>query len=224
MIQIIYVKRFCSYNLSGPTGAIQVNIKPTSGSVVGDQTVELQAKSGCKVLDGRSTDKETRIARAGGNGYSSQNSVSFSTVPAGSFSVRIQYKGQWTGYKGVDVVSAQNKTVEFTVDGETPTSTPTPTPLPKSTCAVEVPSISGTDPLTANLAYSAKYSGNKYVAGAQWDFTGDGSWDTDMSLSNGSLAHTFSSAGSYTIKLRLKMSDEELTETCSKTITLTSGK
>lgn len=224
------VDNSCSYDLSGPTGAVQVNIKPKSNQVVGDQIVELQAKSGCKVLDGRSTDKQTMIARAGGNGYSSQNSVNFSTVPPGSYSVRIQYKGQWTGYSGVDAVASQLKTVEFTVDGEVPPATPAPTPTPKTTCVVGIVSKSSeTVPSTVTLTaganiYKPPNLADKYITAAQWDFNGDGIWDTDMSASSYQMIpREYTEAGNYTVKARVQLSDGETTDTCSNSFSLSAN-
>lgn len=76
------------------------------------------------------------------------------------------------------------------------------------------------NPLTVQFAYAAKYKISKYVTGAQWDFEGDNKWDTDMSLSNGTIAHVFSKEGSYNVKLQLQMSDGEITPVCSKTVTV----
>ncbi len=212
----------CNYELIGPTGAIKINIKPQGGMVVGDQTVELHAQSGCKVLDGKSTDTQIMIARAGGNGYSSLNTVTYSTVPAGSYTARIQYKGQWTNYSSVNAVSGSSRDLDFYVSGSTPptpTPTPTPTPLPKTTCSINVGSINS---LTVQFIYSANiYSPtNKYMTGAQWDFDSNGSWDTDMSQSNGNISHTYPNAGTYNVRLHLQMSDGEITDACSTTITL----
>lgn len=117
-----------------------------------------------------------------------------------------------------------------------PTVSPSPTPVTpnystntSSTCAINVgatpldPNSNFDNPLTVLLTYSAHYTGNKYVTGAQWDFNGDGNWDTDMSLSNGSIPHTFPRSGSYNIKMQLRMSDGTMTPVCSKTATIPIG-
>lgn len=209
----------CNYNLSGPTGAVQVNIKPSSGQVVGDQIVELQAKSGCKVLDGRSSDKQTMIARAGGNGYSSQNSVTFSTVPAGSYSVRIQYKGQWTGSSGVDVVATQQKIVEFSVEGATPQPTPTPTPKPKPVCSILIlPSTSGTAPFQASVC-AGNNSPSQQIQQEFVDYTGDGSWDY-QGPQYGCHSYTYQNSGTYTPKVKISNSDGEESDVCQTTVTV----
>lgn len=61
------------------------------------------------------------------------------------------------------------------------------------------------------------------MTGAQWDFDGNGSWDTDLSQSNGTISHNFGKAGSYNPKLQLKISDGKMTPICTKTITVSSG-
>lgn len=129
----------------------------------------------------------------------------------------------------------------------TATTTPTPNPAasPKasptpssssgtsntttSTCSINVqatPLDSNSffdSPLTVELIYSAQYTGNKYVTGAQWDFNNDGVWDTDMSLANGTIAHTYPDNNSYVVRLKLQMSDGEITPVCSKTIIIPIG-
>lgn len=111
----------------------------------------------------------------------------------------------------------------------TPALTNTPTPAPKSSCGINVlatpldPNSNFDNPLTVQFTYSATPVGNKYMSGAQWDFAGNASWDTDMSQSNGTIAHTFPSNGNYNVKLQLKMSDGEITPTCSKNITVPMG-
>ncbi|HPJ16660.1 MAG TPA: PKD domain-containing protein [Candidatus Woesebacteria bacterium] len=215
------VDNSCSYDLNGATGAVKIDIKPQSNLVVGDQIVELHAKSGCKILDGRSTDTQTLIARAGGNGYSSINSVTYSSVPPGSYSVRIQYKGQWTGYQNVTAVTGQSRTVEFLVSGDNPPPTSTPTPAPKPTCQINIMSASsGPAPFTANFVYGAIYQGSgNYVTGARWDWTGDGNWDTDMLL-DGNVNHTYADPGSYTVKMQVQTADGLISDPCTALITV----
>lgn len=109
-------------------------------------------------------------------------------------------------------------------------ATPTPTPAPvvrKNTCDVNV--IYGkldpsqiSSPLLVTLIYSFISYNNVYMTGAQWDFDGDGSWDTDMSQSNGTIEHTFSNSGTYNVKLRVKGSDGSITDVCSKSVTVNS--
>ncbi|MFH0937439.1 MAG: hypothetical protein V1808_04045 [Candidatus Daviesbacteria bacterium] len=210
----------CPYILTGPTGAIKVDIKPRSGLVVGDQIVELQARSGCKVLDGRSTDKQTMIARAGGNGYSSLNSVSYSTVPEGPYSVRIQYKGQWTGYTDVNAVATQGRTVEIIVEGSTPSPTPTPTPKPKPICSVTVvPSSSGTAPYEASVCVGNNTNPYQAVQQEFVDYDGNGSWDY-QGPSYGCHAYTFQNPGTYSPKAKIIGVSGEESDICQTSATI----
>lgn len=208
----------CPYDLTGPTGAIKVDIKPQTGLVVGDQTVELQARSGCKVLDGRSTDKQTMIARAGGNGYSSQNSVTYSTVPAGPYSVRIQYKGQWTEYRNIDAVSTQSRTVEIFVEGGTPPSTPTP--VPKPICSVIVmPSNTGTAPYQASVCVGNNSNPYQSVQQEFVDYNGDGNWDY-QGPSYGCHSFTFQNQGSFSPKAKIVGTSGQESDVCQTSVTI----
>ncbi|MFV1917589.1 MAG: PKD domain-containing protein [Patescibacteria group bacterium] len=103
-----------------------------------------------------------------------------------------------------------------------PTVVPSVNPVPTSTCGI-VTSVSGSNPLAVNLAYSVTPVNNSYMTGAQWDFDGNGSWDTDLSQSNGSTTHTYPTSGTYKVKLRLQMSDGTFTNTCSKSVTVPQG-
>lgn len=94
----------------------------------------------------------------------------------------------------------------------------------KNTCNVNIVygKLGGTkpDPLMVTLVYSFSGEGDAYMTGAQWDFNGDGNWDTDMSQSNGTVEHTYSSGGNYNVKLRLQASDGSTTDVCSETVSL----
>lgn len=129
--------------------------------------------------------------------------------------------------------SSPTATAPTPVPTNTPSPAGKPAPAAKSACAINVsaspldPSASFDNPLTVQLTHSefpvdGKYM-TGYMTGAQWDFDGNGSWDTDMSQLNGSIAHTFASGGNYDVKLQLKMSDGEITPTCSKTVTVPMG-
>ncbi len=101
--------------------------------------------------------------------------------------------------------------------------TPTPTPkLSSATCTVNF--LAGDNTQSVRLVYGANYVGtNNYVAGVQWDWNGDGKWDTDTALNNGNINHTFPSNGTYNVKLRLQMSDGLFTSVCSKSVTIPYG-
>jgi hypothetical protein len=204
----------CNYDLVSSTGAVKVNIQAQSGILVGDQTVELQAQSGCKVLANKSTDKDTRIARQG------NPSVNFSSVPPGSFSVRVRYKDLWTNYQNISVNSGQQTTTTITVSGDTPTNTPTPTPKPKPTCynPIVYPSSTGNAPYSVTLQPQGMGGAAGYMVAYEWDFTGDGSWDATGSLD--AQNYTYSSPGTYTVKMRVLASNGEYSDVCQTTVTV----
>lgn len=103
-----------------------------------------------------------------------------------------------------------------------PTSQPTTAAAvagKKPTCSINVlSSDQGANVSRLIYAYEAN-GGSRYMIAAQWDFDGDGSWDTDMSSGNGEVTHTFSPGG-HTIKLKVKGSDEIVTDVCSKYVNI----
>ncbi len=203
-----------SYNLSVATGAVKVAVKASSGVVVGDQLVEIMAQSGSKVLVNKSSDKDTQVARQG------SNTVTFSAVPPGPYTVRAQYKGQWTGNYNVNVSSGQEAYVEIVVVGDTPTAAPTPTPKPKPECfnPVIYPSSTGTAPYDVLLQPGGSAGSSGGMVGYQWDYTGDGSWDTEVSPN--AINYTYQTAGTYNVKMRVLGSNGEYSNTCQTTLTV----
>lgn len=204
------------YNLTGATGAVKVLISAQSGVLVGDQIVELKAQSGSKVLVNKSTDVDTRIARQG------TPEVTFSTVPPGPYSVRVKYKADWGGYSNINVSSAQQTTTTVTVPGDpapSPTPTPTPTPLPKPVCIgiTVYPASNGPAPLSVTLQPNASSGSAGGISGYQWDFTGDGGWDTGVSPD--AQNYIYSSIGVYTVKLRVLGTNGQYSDSCQTTIT-----
>lgn len=117
-----------------------------------------------------------------------------------------------------------------TSTSSTKTSTPTPTPTSttkKNTCEVSV--IYGkllggaSDPLLVTLVYSYYSHNSAYMTGAQWDFDGNGTWDTDLKQSNGDIEHTYPKSGTYTPRLQLQGSDGSMTDVCAKQVTIDNG-
>lgn len=103
-----------------------------------------------------------------------------------------------------------------------------PTPAsPKNTCDVNViyGKLGGgaSDPLLVTLIASFTSHNSAYLTGAQWDFDGNGSWDTDLKQLNGNMEHTYPQAGTYTAKLQVQGSDGSMTDVCSKSLTVPSG-
>lgn len=112
----------------------------------------------------------------------------------------------------------------------TPTSTNLPSPTPTSSpniaskCSVNVLADENSQ-MAAKLVYGLynESGGSNTMVGAQWDFDGDGSWDTDVSLQNGTITHTFPSQGTYNVRLRLELTDGSFTEPCTKQLSLPMG-
>lgn len=113
-----------------------------------------------------------------------------------------------------------------TVPTTTSISTPTP-PAEKNTCAVNViyGKLGGgaSDPLLVTLVAAFTSSNGAYLAEAQWDFDGNGSWDTDSKSLNGNMEHTYPQAGTFTPKLQVKGSDGSMTGVCNGSLTVPSG-
>lgn len=208
----------CPYDVNSPSGAIEVQIKPKNDLVIGDQIVELQAKNGCKVLGG--SDKQIEIARSRGQGYSSMNWANYSAVPAGSYSVRIQYKGEWTSYTNVDAVSVQRKIVEFTVEGSAPAPTPTATPKPKPICSIFVsPGSVGTAPFGAKVCVGNSSNPYQEIKQELVDYDGNGSWDY-QGASYGCHDYTFQNPGTYTPKAKIISTSDEGSDDCQTSVTI----
>jgi len=104
-----------------------------------------------------------------------------------------------------------------------PTATPIPNPTnpPSSSgasCQVVANPGFGPAPLTVSLSYSVSNLGESYVTGIQWDYNGDGNWDSDMSLNNGSVNYTYSTVGVFNPRMRLQLSNGQTTDPCSTSI------
>lgn len=127
-----------------------------------------------------------------------------------------------TNKTATTAISLNNNTPSST---KTPAQTPTPSPTLasvtyKPTCSVRS-ADNGYAPLKADLSYDVQpgSTNNLSVLAAQWDYTGDGSWDTPLDTSFRSTNYTYNQAGDYTVKLQLNTS-EGMTDICSKKITV----
>lgn len=204
-----------SYDLTGPTGAVRVDIVPKAGVLIGDQIVELMAKSGYKVLDGKSTDKLTAIVRQG------RPEGSFSTVPPGPYKVRVRYKDQWSSEYDVKVESAKQSIIVVEVSGDpAPTLTPTPTPKPKPVCSVlMMPSSTGAAPFQSSVCIGNNSNPYQGVQQEFADYDGDGNWDY-QGQSYGCHAYTFQNPGTYTPKGKIIGVSGDESEVCQTTVTI----
>lgn len=93
-----------------------------------------------------------------------------------------------------------------------PTSIPTSTPFPKITCNINSSTAAGWSPLYVDFSYSA--SDQSRITGSQWDLDGDNNYESETSTPN----FVYKDVKSYEAKLKLKLSDGNYSETCSKTI------
>lgn len=93
-----------------------------------------------------------------------------------------------------------------------------------TTCEVHLDKSSGISPLTVNFFYGATYGGgtDNYVTKVQWDFDGDGNWDTSFDISPDleKPSHTYTQKGTYTAKMHLQTKDGYTSDICTKTISV----
>jgi hypothetical protein len=211
----------CSYNLNSATGAVKINFQPQTGYLVSSIKGELKATSGCKVLDGKSTDTLERY------GSVSTKEVIFNSVPPGVYSVRYSFASSWGNSQTVTVSSGGLVTVNASIAGDT---VPTPTPAPlKPQCSVPIaaPSQNGTAPLNVSLYLgyipNSTYVGSDQLKYIQWDLTGDGSWDITTGYGY-PYAYTYQTSGTYTLKGRLQAANGDYSDPCQLTITVGSTK
>lgn len=55
----------------------------------------------------------------------------------------------------------------------------------------------------------------------QWDFNGDGNWDTSFNIENAAPTYTYNEAKTYTVRLQVKTKSGRLSEVCSAQINVT---
>ena len=82
---------------------------------------------------------------------------------------------------------------------------------------IAIPSSKGKAPFRVFLVGTEK-QGRYRVSGFQWDFTGDGKWDT--SVTKEPQNYTFELPGEYNVKM-LVIDEKNNTQTCVQTITAT---
>lgn len=99
---------------------------------------------------------------------------------------------------------------------------PTPTPVPPVICNINIDKSNGPAPLTVTFVYSASYiQSDGYVTNVQWDFNGDGNWDTPYDTSSQHPApYTFSSSGNYTPRMHLQTQGGRESSVCTTSITV----
>jgi len=127
---------------------------------------------------------------------------------AGTYTVSVTLKNE------DNLTATASKTVTVT-DTTTP---PPPAPAQSAvapTPVLNVTPISGTAPLVVNIDSSASQSGANTITGRTIDF-GDGTWVNTVATTT----HTYTNAGSYTVRLLLK-NDAGLSASASKVVTVT---
>jgi hypothetical protein len=103
-----------------------------------------------------------------------------------------------------------------------PSSSPTPTPQPLVICDVHFDPTTGVAPVEVKLIYGASYGGgdDNYVTNVQWDWDGDGNWDTDFSVNNQHLTHIYQSPGTYNARMHLQTKGGATSDVCTGSITI----
>lgn len=125
----------------------------------------------------------------------------YTYTKSGTFTVRMHLKGE-TGLESD--VCTNSVTVQAPV-----------------TCEVHSDVVSGSAPLTVNFYYGATYSyNNGYVTNVQWDFDGDGNWDTLFDVASQRPSHLYSVRGNYNVKMHLQTSDGTTSDICTGNITV----
>lgn len=88
--------------------------------------------------------------------------------------------------------------------------------LPLCGDIIVVPSSQGKAPFRVFLVGTEK-QGKYKISGFRWDFTGDGSWDTDVTKDPQN--HVFELPGEYQLKM-LVIDEKDNTQVCNQTITV----
>lgn len=108
--------------------------------------------------------------------------------------------------------------------GDTSCSTTITMKPPSVTCEIHMDKTSGKAPLTVNAFYGASFNGvhgDDYVTNVEWDFNGDGNWDTPFDVSSQHPpAYTYNQAGNYTVKMKLQTKSGLNSDVCSQSISV----
>ena len=201
------------YDLTSPSGAVRVVLKAQNGVINSSPQAQLIANGGFKVLDGKSTDRISQSLSE--KGTSGQKETSFSTAPAGPYTVKISL-GSWSDSKTINVESTKLSTAEFTFAGETPTPTPQ-----KPVCSVSLtPDVNtGSAPFNTTVCVGNNSNPSQNVTQEFLDYEGDGSWDY-QGAQYGCHSYTYSSPGSFTAKAKIIGSSGVESDVCQTSITI----
>jgi len=102
------------------------------------------------------------------------------------------------------------------------TSVPTSAPIQSSNnnnfyCFINAQAQNEGVPSTYNLVCGVGNLGSATSAEFQWDYNGDGNWDSDFSQSNCSTNYTYTTQGIYNVKMKAKTPDGQIAE-CTTSI------
>lgn len=88
-------------------------------------------------------------------------------------------------------------------------------------CVVASDVSEGKAPLDVNFTYNLyEVDSGIDVEGVQWDFDGDGTWDTNLSFANAETSYTYAKSGNYAPQLRVQLTDGAITPVCSGEISV----
>ena len=152
----------------------------------------------------------------------SDPTVIFSSVPPGTYTVKINWNGTDSSTQTVTVTSGKSSYATFNVAGN---SAPTPTPNQKPVCTAPtfIPQT-GTAPLTVNIyiGYSSNPPDNSSsdLQTIMWDLNNDGNYEYNIGYGN-PYQWTFTSPGTYTVRGSIcKTGGTTCSDPCSASITV----
>lgn len=93
-----------------------------------------------------------------------------------------------------------------------PSVSPSPSPKPPTCTQTTIAPQKGDAPISVSLHGSGS-AGSAGLIGYQWDFEGDGTWDSGVQLN--SINYTYEKPGTYTPKYRILDKDDRWSETCT---------
>jgi len=96
------------------------------------------------------------------------------------------------------------------------TTAPTSAPVQSSNnnfyCFINAQAQNEGVPATYNLVCGVGNLGSSTSAEFQWDYNGDGNWDSGFSQSNCSVNYTYTTPGIYNVKMKAKTPDGQTAE------------
>jgi PKD repeat protein len=177
-----------------------LNVTPTSGTAPLVASIDSSASQGGNgdAITGRTIDF------GDGTWVNSVATTSHTYTKVGNYTVRLTLKNE------DGLTATASKVVTVTGQAQSPAAT---APVP----VLNVTPTSGTAPLVVSIDSSASTGGGSTITGRTIDF-GDGTWVNYTPTTT----HTYTKAGSYTVRLTLK-NQAGLTATASNVVTVTAS-